>query len=227
MSNTIAHLAVARAVLQAWPALVQDADAYYLGSVAPDTIGSKTDCTREDKKRVHLREGLRDAEWLDDDKMQLFRERVQRFAEAEIRQAEGAQRDFAIGYLVHLLTDEWNHRTIRQTMLRLGRAQGVQESDRAFFRMMTNDLEALDQILLERDDEVAGILGRLLQQPARCALPGYIERACIDGSVRWWQSTYLPGIRQRKLTYVTESEIAGFVSIAGQKIVSALRGLIC
>ena len=41
MSNTIAHLVVANKILREYPALVHNVEAFYLGSVAPDTIGSK------------------------------------------------------------------------------------------------------------------------------------------------------------------------------------------
>jgi hypothetical protein len=54
MSNTIAHLAVARELLKKCPNLIHNERAYYLGTLAPDTIGGKPDYKREDKKKVHL-----------------------------------------------------------------------------------------------------------------------------------------------------------------------------
>ncbi len=54
MSNTIAHLAVARELLKKCPNLIHNERAYYLGILAPDTIGGKPDSKREDKKKVHL-----------------------------------------------------------------------------------------------------------------------------------------------------------------------------
>ena len=130
MSNTIAHIVVANRILKECPTLIGNADAFYFGSVAPDTIGSKVACSREDKKRVHLRDGIRDAEWLDNEKMELFKVAVRGFVDQHISNEKGSQRDFNIGYLVHLLTDEWNHRTIRQTMLKKANEISVLESDR-------------------------------------------------------------------------------------------------
>ena len=46
--------------------------AFYLGVLAPDTIAGKKDATKEDKKRVHLREDIRDAQWLEVDNMELL-----------------------------------------------------------------------------------------------------------------------------------------------------------
>ena len=64
MSNTIAHLAVAKKILDKTPEFVQNQRAFYLGILAPDTITSKPEAGKEEKKRVHLRENIRDAEWL-------------------------------------------------------------------------------------------------------------------------------------------------------------------
>ena len=226
MSNTIAHLVVANRILQEWPLLIQNIDAFYLGSVAPDTIGSKAGCSREDKKRVHLRDGIRDAEWLTDEKMQLFKERVQCFIDEHISNMSGVQHDFNVGYLVHLLTDEWNHRTIRQTMLRIANKRDVLESDREFFYMMTNDLEALDNHLLRSNEEIAEVLSRMLHQEVSCALPGYIESSYIDGSIQWWKNAYLPNICERELKYISEGDIARFVDLATKEIINELSALL-
>ena len=226
MSNTIAHLDVANRILKLQPSLVNNVDAFFLGSVAPDTIGSKPDVSREDKRRVHLREGIRDSQWLDDGKMCLFKDRIQHFANEYILNKSGIQRDFNIGYFVHLLTDEWNHRTIRQIMLRIAKEQNVMESDREFFNMMTNDLEALDNYLLHKDAEILNILNRLLGQDVQCALDGFIEKSYICGSIQWWKTVYLPNIKQRKLKYISKADIDDFVSCAAQEISNEINRLL-
>lgn len=226
MSNTIAHLAVANRILKEHPTLVHDASAFYLGCVAPDTIGSKIGCSRDDKKRVHLRDGIRDAEWLNNEKMGLFKSRIQHFVDEHISNSDGSQFDFNIGYLVHLLTDEWNHRTVRQTMLRKANAMNVLESDRAFFYMMTNDLEALDNYLLNNNEEIREILARLLSQGAQYALAGFIEKEYIEGSIQWWSNSYLVNIKQRELKYISEADIAEFVDIATREISAELNALL-
>lgn len=226
MSNTIAHLAVANRILKEHPTLVHNVTAFYLGSVAPDTIGSKVGCSREDKKRVHLRDGIRDAEWLNDEKMRIFKDRILHFVNEHVSQVDGSQRDFNIGYLVHLLTDEWNHRTIRQTMLNKANTMNVLESDREFFHMMTNDLEALDNYLLSSNEEIEAILARLLNKKPRYALTGFIEKEYVEGSIQWWRNVYLVNIKQRELKYISESDIIDFVNIATREVVAELKMLL-
>ena len=206
--------------------LVGNADAFYFGSVAPDTIGSKVPCSREDKKRVHLRDGIRDAEWLDKEKMELFKVAVRGFVDQHISNEKGSQRDFNIGYLVHLLTDEWNHRTIRQTMLKTANEMNVLESDREFFYMMTNDLEALDKYLLEGNREIEKILEKLLGEQPQYELKGFIEKEYIEGSIQWWRNVYLHGIKQRTLKYIQEKDIDEFIDIATKEILDEIKALL-
>lgn len=227
MSNSVAHLAVAREILLLNPHLVTDVHAYYLGSIAPDTISSKPGCERNDKKLVHLRADIRDADWLTDEKLELFQSRVEKFVRVQIQNApDPSQKAFATGYLVHLLTDKWNHKTIRQKMLKLANTDGIRENDREFYHWMINDLEALDHYLILRSPEVASLFSKLLNAPVTCSLPGYIEKAYIDGSFHWWKHHYLPGIEKRTLLHISETDIDEFIALATKEIISELHQLL-
>ena len=92
MSNTIAHLAVARELLKKCPNLIHNERAYYLGTLAPDTIGGKPDYKRVDKKKVHLREDIPDTKWLEPELMAIFTERVNAFAQEHIVNATEGER---------------------------------------------------------------------------------------------------------------------------------------
>ena len=174
MSNTIAHLAVANEILKLNNDLIKNEYAYYLGAVAPDTIGSKANVTRNDKKIVHLREDISDIDWLNDECMELFNFRVVNFVNEYINNdVDENQRDFNIGYLVHLLTDKWNHKTIRQKMLKYAKENGVMEKDKDFFYMMINDLEALDNYILENNDYIQSIYNMITKDEVK--KKNYIE----------------------------------------------------
>lgn len=241
MSNTIAHLAVAQRIylqLQKYDnadvnanrnviiqMMIDNPDAYYLGAVAPDTIGSKLDCTREDKRGVHLREDIRDADWLLNDKMAIFDKRVADFVSTHIDNLdiELEQKVFSIGYLVHLLTDKWNHKTIREALLKIANANGVQESDKDFFYMCVNDLEALDNYLLIKYPDVKQLFFEMLEKPVNYYLEGYIEKDYIEKSMNWWKNQYLSSIQTRTLKYITESDIESFIEVASNQIIEELR----
>jgi len=226
MSNTIAHLAVAKELLEKMPDLIQNERAYYLGILAPDTITSKPEATKEDKKRVHLRENIRDARWLEPEQMAIFMDRVREFVCNHVTEEKNAdQRDFNLGYLVHLLTDKCNHGTIRQKLLKKATERGIVSSDREFYHMCVNDLEALDFYLFETRPELVLLFEELRSKKAEYGLQGYIEKEYIDGSMWWWTNKYLPGIRERQLLYIETGDIDAFIGYSVGKIIEELRGL--
>lgn len=225
MSNTIAHLAVAQKIYKKIQNNINNADAYYLGAVAPDAIGSKPDCVRNDKKIVHLREDIRDIDWLSESKMAIFDERVEKFISTYINDQtiDSDQRYFNIGYLVHLLTDKWHHKTIRQALLKVANANGVKESDKDFFYMCVNDLEALDNYLLNRYPDINQLFFDLIEKPVNYCLEGYIEKDYIEESMNWWKNQYLSSIQTRTLQYITEEDIDIFINAASDNIITEMK----
>lgn len=223
MSNTIAHLAVANEILKLNNDLIKNEYAYYLGVVAPDTIGSKPDVTRNDKKIVHLREDISDIDWLNDECMELFNSRVINFVNEYINNdIDVNQRDFNIGYLVHLLTDKWNHKTIRQKMLKYAKEIGVMEKDKDFFYMMINDLEALDNYILENIDNIKEIYDSITNNKVEYDLSGYIEKEYISKSISWWNNEYLPGIKLKELKHLSNEDIDEFIKVSSNNIAKEL-----
>jgi len=228
MANTIAHLVVAKKLLELYPDLVSDLHAYYLGNLAPDTIGSKPGASRREKMLVHLRGGISDLVWLEPQEMKVFDERVVEFANKHIN-AEGLsqkQRDFNIGYLAHLLTDKCNHGTIRQWMLKIAKSLGFKEGTPDFYMMMVNDLEALDSYLLDTNPGLAELFDELTAVPVDCALEGFIEEEYIQSSIGFWKNRYLPGIKQRKVLYCELADIDKFVEAAVKAVPEQMLPLI-
>lgn len=228
MSNTITHLAVAAEIAKMNKNLIHNLNAFYLGSIAPDAIGSKNNCTRRDKKLVHLREEISDLKWLEPSYMNLFNQRVQEFVNYHINceKIEENQKDFNIGYLVHLLTDKWNHMTIRQSMIKHAFMENIEENDKAFFYMMKNDLEALDQYLLETRNYIKDIFYEICNSPVNYCLSGYIEKEYIEKSILWWKYEYVTSIKTRKLKYLLPKEIDIFIENTSNEILKELKRLI-
>ncbi|MBQ3254052.1 MAG: zinc dependent phospholipase C family protein [Acholeplasmatales bacterium] len=227
MSNMIAHLAVAYEILKLNNDIIKNEYAYYLGSVAPDTIGSKPDVTRNDKKIVHLREDISDIDWLNDECMELFNSRVFNFVNKYINNdVDINQRDFNIGYLVHLSTDKWNHKTIRQKMLKYANEIGINEKDKDFFYMMINDLEALDNYILENNYYIQSIYNMITNDEVKYDLAGFIEKEYISKSINWWNNEYLLGVKLKELKYLKNEDIDYFIKVSSNNIVKELRELL-
>jgi len=227
MANTVAHLMVAKRILELMPEPVGNEEAFLLGAVAPDAIESMAGADRDDKKRVHLRLGIRDMEWLEEENMSLFDARVRDFAGNFVnRLSPGGQRDFNTGYLVHLLTDKVNHATLRQKVLNAVAAEGLGDGNFNFFGRIINDLEALDAYLLREKPEAAEMFARLISGRAEYSLEGFIEKEYLERSLLWWSSVYSRRIEGKKARYLGAEDIENFIDLAAQTIAAELKRLI-
>ena len=226
MAYTLAHLAVAQTVLALRPELVEYKDSFYMGCIAPDAIESKEGCVRDDKKFVHLRLGITDMEWLQPEKMAIFDKRLKEFTSAELyNEKDPKQRDFLIGYIVHLITDKVNHGTVRLRILRKLETQGFEDGKWPFILHVLNELEALDDYLLKSRPDIKALFYRLMELPVTNWLPGYIEKEYIEKSIYWWKNEYIPQIAQRRAEIVENREIDIFIALASERILEELKNL--
>lgn len=223
MANTIAHLAVAQKVLEAKPELVSLKFNYYLGTIAPDAIDSKVGAMRDDKKKVHLRTGISDKEWLKPEKMLIFDLRLDKFIrESIIEEDDEHHRDFSVGYLVHLLTDKYNHATIRQRILREFDSDG----DKSLIPTFVNELEAMDCYLIRGTPELSALFYTIMELPIINCMPGYIEAEYLEKSLKWWKYQYIPQIATREPKILQYREIDEFISGATDYILKELEKII-
>ena len=223
MANTLAHLAIAQKILAARPQMVKYTDSFYMGTIAPDSIESKEGAVRDDKKLVHLRLGITDMEWLQPEKMAIFDRRLEDFISYFIyKESEPRQRDFCIGYLVHLITDKINHGTMRLRILRALEKQGYEDGKWPFILKVLNELETLDNYLLKSRPETKELFYHLMELPVEHYLPGMIEKAYLEKSLDWWKEHYIPQIAGRKAEIVQLHEIDDFVSLAADRIIKQL-----
>ena len=227
MANTLAHLAVAHKILSLRPELISFDDSYYLGSIAPDAIESKEGAVRDDKKHVHLRLGITDMEWLEPDKMAIFDERLQRFFDKTVLpEQDEAQRDFLLGYYVHLLTDKLHHSMVRLKVLRKMEPLGYVDGTWDFMYIVLDELAALDHYLLQNKPQTAELFYHLLDGEVLHWLPGMIEKDYLEKSLVWWKNNYIPLIAQTENKVLTPKDIEIFIEKAAEIIVSELEHLL-
>lgn len=227
MANTIAHLAVALRVLKARPELVSLKYNYYIGTIAPDTIGSKIGAGRDEKRAVHLRAGIRDKEWLKPEKMRIFDQRIADFVRESIQEEDDPHhRDFSMGYLVHLLTDKVNHQTIRQIILKALVPEGEEEGNWNFIPQFNNELEAMDCYLIRHYPELSALFYTVMEYPVQNCMPGQIEAEFIEKSLKWWKSEYIPQIAERKPEILKYSDIEDFIAQATDTVLAELDRIV-
>ncbi len=227
MANTLAHLAVAQKILSMRPELVRHKNSFYLGNIAPDSIESKEGVVRDDKKLVHLRLGITDMEWLEPDKMAVFDERLDAFIKQYFYgESDAQQRDFILGYIVHLIIDKLHHGIVRLSILKRLQPEGYEDGTWPFIHRVLNELEAMDDYLLRTRPEVTAIFDSLMSMPVENSLPGLIEKEYIEKSQRWWRNEYIPQISHRVANVCAMREIDEFIELAADAIVPILDNII-
>jgi len=107
MAGTVTHLAIADRIYSIrGDNVIKNLPLFFGGNLAPDAIHAKKDYQRADKKHSHLCEGIRSYGYGYPELTQLFRDRVNDFIEKYYITA-GEDKDLYLGYVIHLLVDQF------------------------------------------------------------------------------------------------------------------------
>lgn len=146
MAGTNIHLLITDKLLNKLD--IKDKKQFILGSLAPDTIHAKPDYVRDDKRKSHLRLGIRDAHFHFPENLDLFKERVEAFN----KHVSGDKKDLYLGYLCHVMTDELFIMTIRREYTQSKELKGFSCVDQGFYDQMIKESEHIDQALWQKYD---------------------------------------------------------------------------
>ena len=108
MAGTITHIAIADNIYYILGKnKIKNLPLFFGGNIAPDAIHAKKDYQRIDKKRSHLCEGINGYGYDDPEIAKLFKDRINEFIENYYFTA-GENKDLYLGYITHLLADEFH-----------------------------------------------------------------------------------------------------------------------
>ena len=175
MPLPMVHFAVADSLVRTMG--IEDEGAFYLGSIAPDSVHMRTAYTREDKDRSHLRI----------DRV-LWKETVLAWIRT---QQKAPQRDFRLGYGIHILTDYfWKERVYLSYAQRYRQDPDPAEDIRAAYY---TDADQLDFVLYKIWPRCAAVWDALYAASA----------AGIEGLVSAWE---VEAWKQRTLSWFDEGK---------------------
>lgn len=107
MSGTLIHLAIADKIYYILGSdVIKNLPLFFGGNIAPDAVHAKKDYQRADKKHSHLCDGIYSYGYGYPEINMLFKDRVNGFVEKYYITA-GEDKDLYLGYIVHLLVDEF------------------------------------------------------------------------------------------------------------------------
>lgn len=185
MAGVVVHLAVADATFKKLN--IKNLPLYYAGNVAPDCIHARRNYKREMKKHTHLRDNIRDWEFLSEENQNLFHQRLKTFEENYCN--KGTDADLYTGYLVHLITDEIFMRTIRQECVKEAEKCGILQTDRRFFDYMMRELNGADTIAAKSIKFINDPV-EMMRKSFGCSVRDYITETEMKESMEWIVDNY-------------------------------------
>ncbi len=148
MAGTATHLAVADKITEKLSeASFLSLPEFYSGNIAPDAVHSRAGYKREYKKETHLTVGLSGADFVHPEKRAIFHQRLREYIERYYRKGE-AGADLYLGYITHLVTDEYFNIHIRTQFSEKMAKEGITNEDPEFAKRILSDMDRVDRILM-------------------------------------------------------------------------------
>ena len=213
MPGTIIHLLIAKKLKDLYP--IDDYSMFVAGSIAPDAIHAKPGYVRDDKRRSHLRLGIRDAHFHQEEKLSLFKSRVQEFKDNNCNKG-----DLYLGYLCHVMADELFVLSVRREYTTIRSAEGLHFESSDFYKPMIREMEEMDKIMYIRHD--LDLEKELLESVSNYEVEGYIPTAYLDASRAWVLDHKLKTHKSLNTKYITEERIEAFINQTVETLVARL-----
>ncbi len=186
MAGVITHIYIADLLVKKRIICVKDRSKYLLGSIAPDSIMSKEHYQRDDKKVSHLREGISSDNWYLDEYKNIFKNRISEFYKTK----DIDNNDFALGYLVHLLTDQAFHYTFRMDIVKALKENNLPYTGRELMLAMVNELDALDYMLLRDNNFLYDELFKAKNLCSESKLDKLIDSKSLCSNFDWIEDKF-------------------------------------
>lgn len=140
MPGTLTHIAIADKIFSIWGgSVITNIPLFFGGNLAPDAIHAKKNYQRADKKRSHLCEGIRSYGYGYPEIAKLFQSRVDEFIENYYLTA-GEEKDLYLGYIVHLLVDEFYLLSTYKCLEEYLKSSGVNPDEPGFRKNLADEV---------------------------------------------------------------------------------------
>lgn len=148
MAGTATHLAVADLICEKLGnSTFKSLPLFYSGNIAPDAVHARADYRREYKKQTHLTVGIGGADFQDPEKVALFHSRLIEYVEKYLCR-ESEDYDLYLGYVCHLVTDEFFNVELRKKMVANMGADGLATEGPELARAILSDMDMVDRQIM-------------------------------------------------------------------------------
>lgn len=222
MAGVVIHLAVADKAAEGLK--IKNIPLYYAGNIAPDCIHARENYQREMKRHTHLKDGIRDWNFLEPENLAVFHKRLGEFAQKYC--VSGNDRELYIGYLSHLITDELFTRKIRSECVLKAKEYGVSQTDAEFFCFMMRELNWSDAFTAE-NFRFRNAPVETIRRSYGCAVRDYISADEIIGSTEWIYENFFSGNRQYEpALFMNPERVYAFIDSAAEEIIARTESIV-
>lgn len=223
MAGVITHLVIGREIIKLLPAdIIKDPGLFYMGTVAPDAVHAREGYIRAHKKHSHFRDDIPDRDFEVPENYAIYQERLIRFIRQH-RSAGEDLRDYYLGYVVHILSDELFVLSIRKEFCEMMAKLGIDQNDRPFFDYIVADMNRNDMLMVHQYEGMAEIRRYMEEAPA-LEVEGYISNQEMDDCRDWLINQHF--VRRQHLlppVYITYDRMMEFVQSAARQILHLLK----
>lgn len=222
MAGVITHLVIAREIDKLLSdGTIVDKGLFYAGAFAPDAIHARENYVRTDKKHTHLRDNIMDKDFITEENLTLFHQRVANFIMDNSLKEEGLQ-DMYRGYVIHLLTDELYMLTLRAEFCETMEKLGISQSDKEFFTYIVEDMYRNDFILTNNYEGIEEIR-KHLEEVKSFQIRGFLSEKEISDCKDWLGRHYfIEKCEVLEPVYISHEKTLDFIKLATTNIVERL-----
>ena len=150
MAGTATHLAVADLICERLGnEKFKSLPLFYSGNIAPDAIHARVGYTREYKKHTHLTEGIGGADFQIPEKVAIFHDRLLKYINKYLDKS-ALDYDLYLGYVCHLVTDEYFNINLRKKMVDAMGTDGIASEGPELARAILSDMDCIDREIMAK-----------------------------------------------------------------------------
>lgn len=222
MAGVITHLVIGKEMLNILPEnAIKDKGLFYLGTVAPDAVHAREDYIRAHKKHSHFRDDIPDRDFEIPANYALYQERLIDFINSCNKKKDDLK-DYYLGYVVHILTDELFVLSIRKEFCRTMAELGIDQNDRPFFDYIVADMNRNDYLMVDQYDGMDEIRKYVEAEPAQ-PVEGYISSQEMNDCRDWLiYHHFIEDHEKLGPVYISYGRMMEFVQTAAEQIVKLL-----
>ena len=223
MAGTATHLAVADLICERIGNDKFNLPLFYSGNIAPDAIHSRVGYQRDFKKHTHLTEGMGGADFQIPEKVSVFHDRLCEFIEKNLGR-ENELYDLYLGYVCHLVTDEFFNINLRKKMVDAMGTDGLATEGPELAKAILFDMDIIDSEIMAKypfKNDVKAALSAVWE----LEIPDMVTKEETNSSKSWViNKLFISECEESAPKYYSYGEALEFITYCADSIIERFKG---